>query len=301
MDHKRRNTAIILIDLNQVMIGALMLSINKKTEEIDENLIRHIVLNTLRSYVKQYRTKYGEVIICADSHHYWRKDVFPNYKANRKRVRDESKLDWSLIFDSLSKIKNELKANSPYKVIDVDGAEADDIIATLVFDWCDGNIFDGADRTDDPVLIISSDEDFLQLLINDKIEQFSPRLKQYINVENPNRFLKEHIIRGDSGDGVPNILSDDDVFIKRERQKPVSKEKLNKWLDTINMEEVFTPEIMLHYLRNTELIDLHCIPDELQEKIRIEVAKPKVGSRQKMLEYMIEHKMKQLIPLLDEF
>lgn len=293
---------MILIDLNQVMIAALMVSINKK-EKIDEEKIRYIVLNTLRSYIKQYKTKYGEVILCADSHHYWRKDVFPNYKANRKRARDESKLDWSLIFDSLTKIKNEIKENFPYKVIDVDGAEADDIIGTLVFDWWQAHESDEAPGgIGEPVLILSSDEDFIQLqALSGKIEQFSPRLKQYISVDRPDRFLKEHIIRGDFGDGIPNILSDDDVFINRERQKPISKEKLNKWLDTINMEEVFSPEIMKRYLRNTELIALDCIPDEIQEKIRSEVAKPKLGSRSQMLDYMIEHQLKELIPLLDEF
>ena len=283
---------MLLIDLNQVMIGALMLSLKgvAKTSEINEDMIRHIVINTLRSYVKQYKMKYGEVILCADSNHYWRKDVFPYYKGNRKKVREESGLDWSMIFDSLNKIKNELKENFPYKVMDVDGAEADDIIAVLV------------KSTQAPVLILSSDEDFVQLQFPEgNVEQFSPRLNQYISVEDPERFLMEHIIRGDSSDGIPNILSADNVFMIKERQKSITKEKLNKWLDMTIEEINNTPELASNFTRNRQLIDFNFIPNELIHKIMEEYHVPKVGTRQQMLNYMIEHQMKNLIPLADEF
>ena len=99
--------------------------------KIDEGLIRHIVLNSLRSYTKQFKAKYGNMVICCDSKKYWRREVFPFYKSNRKKDRDKSDFDWNLIFETLNKIRDELKQNLPYRVIEVEGAEADDIIAVL--------------------------------------------------------------------------------------------------------------------------------------------------------------------------
>jgi 5'-3' exonuclease len=220
---------MILIDLNQVLLGGLMAQINsQKGVKLEESLVRHMILNTLRHNIKQFR-EYGEVILCADNRKYWRKEFFPFYKAGRKKAREKSDLDWHLIFDMLAKFKVELKENFPYKVIDVEGAEADDIIGTL------------APRAvmHENVLILSSDGDFLQLQQWNTsrtpytIKQYNPSLKKFVKSENPLEELKEKIIRGDKGDGIPNIYSPSDCFVRDLRQKPITKGILDKLMSTL--------------------------------------------------------------------
>ena len=145
---------MILVDLNQVLLAGLMAQIaNQKNAKLEEDLIRHMVLNIIRNHVKNFKAEYGEVVLCCDNRKYWRKEFFPFYKAGRKKTREKSDLDWHLIFDILAKLKQELKETFPYKVIDVEGAEADDIIGTLVPIYA----------RDQKILILSSDGDFLQL------------------------------------------------------------------------------------------------------------------------------------------
>lgn len=151
-----------LIDLNQMMLTGLISNINPK-DQLDELLMRHIILNTLRSYVKRFRNDFGEAILCCDSRNYWRKEYFPFYKCQRKNKRDKSSLDWNAIFKVTNKLKEDLKTNFPYKVIEVHGAEADDIIAVLTKKY----------SIHERVLIISNDSDFLQL-INKNVQIYQP-------------------------------------------------------------------------------------------------------------------------------
>ena len=185
---------MILIDLNQVLISNLMQQIGSNPKvKLDEDLIRHMVLNSLRSYVKQFKQKYGEIVVCCDSRKYWRRDVFPFYKSNRKKDREKSDFDWNLIFETLGTIRQELKENFPYRVLEVDGAEADDIIAVL----------SARAAPNEQVLILSSDKDFVQLQKYQNVVQYSPILKRYVEAGDPHLYVKEHIIRGDRGDGAP--------------------------------------------------------------------------------------------------
>jgi len=281
---------MILLDLNQVFISNLMQSIKKLNKnEINENLIRHMVLNTIRSYNKKYKTKYGEMVICCDGKHYWRKDYFPLYKANRKKDREKSPLDWGLIFDCLSKIRLELEANAPYKVMYLDSTEADDIIATL------------CKNTKEDILIVSSDGDFAQLQKYPNVQQFSPKLQQYITIEDPELYLKEHIIRGDAGDGVPNILSNDNVFVMGIKQKSIYNTKIEKWLNEEPEEFCTTEQMKRNFYRNKKLVDLSEIPEDIQNQIIDQFKQPKLGSKNKLMEYFMENRMKELMLVLDEF
>jgi hypothetical protein len=280
---------MILIDLNQVLLAGLMAQIANHKGSLDESLIRHMVLNIIRTHLKNFRKDYGEVILCCDNRKYWRKDYFPFYKASRKKNRDKSNLDWHLIFDILAKLKQELKENFPYKVIDVEGAEADDIIGTLV------PMFAPHEK----ILILSSDGDFLQLQqYGENVKQYNPSLKKFVKSENPKLELKEKIIRGDKGDGIPNIFSPSDCFVRDLRQKPVTKPLLEKYigLDQDALEET----VKANYIRNTTLIDLRFIPDDIKSKIinTYEEAKPAKG---KLLNYFIEHKLKNLMEVIEEF
>jgi 5'-3' exonuclease len=248
-----------------------------------------MVLNILRTHVKNFKGEYGEVVLCCDNRKYWRKEYFPFYKAGRKKTREKSDLDWHMIFDMLSKFKNELKEAFPYKVIDVDGAEADDVIGTLV----------PIHSQNQKILILSSDGDFLQLQNYPNVKQYNPSLKKYIVSQNPILDLKEKIIRGDKGDGIPNILSPADCFVRELRQKPMVKNTLEKFMSESYLDQEET--IKANWIRNSTLIDLTFIPQEIKEKIINTYEETKPASRQKLLNYFIEHKLKNLIDVIEEF
>lgn len=282
----------ILIDLNQVLISNLMQQINSNPKvKLDENLIRHMVLNSLRSYSRQFRSKYGEIVVACDSKKYWRRDVFPFYKAHRKKDREKSEFDWHLIFETLNKIRDELKENFPYRVIEVEGAEADDVIGVLTARL--------APHQD--VLILSSDKDFVQLQKYPNVSQYSPILKRFVKTEDPQQYIREHIIRGDRGDGIPNFLSADNTFVVGERQKVISKKKLTEWIDADPKEFCTTDIMMRGYKRNQMLVDLDYIPEEIKAQIAISYDNIKPANKQKMLTYFIENRLRNLIEVIDEF
>jgi hypothetical protein len=282
---------MILVDLNQVLLSGLMAQIaSQKGVKLEESLVRHMILNILRMHIRNFRKDYGDVVLCCDNRKYWRKEYFPFYKAGRKKTREKSDLDWHLIFDMLAKFKLELKENFPYKVIDVEGAEADDIIGTLT------PIYSPHEK----ILILSSDGDFLQLqTYGSNVKQYNPAQKKYVKSENPIEELKEKIIRGDKGDGIPNMFSPSDCFVRDIRQKPVTKGMLDKYLkeDVNNYSETDKA----NYTRNATLIDLSLIPSDVKEKIINVFNETKPASRQKLLNYFIEKKLKNLMDVIEEF
>ena len=292
---------MILVDLNQVLLSGLMAQISNgkksmygKTFTLDESLIRHMVLMILKTHLKTFRKDYGEVVLCCDNRKYWRKEFFPFYKANRKKTRDKSDLDWHLIFDMLAKFKVELKENFPYKVVDVEGAEADDIIGTLV----------PRHIMSENILIISSDGDFPQLqMYNGRsqytVKQYNPAQKKFIISENPLLELKEKVIRGDKGDGIPNVLSPSDCFVRDIRQTPISKSKLDKLMEK-DYGDWDDENAKIGFSRNQTLIDLRNIPGDIKDKIinTYEETKPVKG---KILDYFIANKLKNLMEVIEEF
>ena len=280
---------MIIVDLNQIMISNLMVQINgRNAPELSEDLVRHMILNSLRGHNKKFRDKYGEMVIACDSGNVWRKQIFPNYKANRKETREKSDHDWVKIFEILSNIRRELKEHMPYRHIQIESAEADDIIGALVKKYHNQKI-----------LILSGDKDFIQLH-NDNVQQYNPVLNKYVGKgETPSIYIKEHILKGDRSDGIPNVLSDDNVFIEGRRQRPLTKKKIESWVNEVIM--TFTEEEQKNYDRNQKLIDLSCIPPELEAKIYNEFKEVKVAHRSKILNYFITRKLKTLIEVIDEF
>jgi hypothetical protein len=286
---------MILLDLNQVMISNLMMQPGVMNN-IDENLIRHMVLNSIRMYNVKFKDEYGEMIICADDRKYWRRDVFPYYKASRKKDREASPFDWNLIFETLNKIRDEIKETFPYCVLQVDKTEADDIIGTL----CHKYGVELRNESTEKILILSSDKDFMQLQRFANVEQYSPMAKKFLKTNEPDKFLKEHIIKGDRGDGIPNILSSDDTFVTDKRQKPVTEKKLNIWVTEEPLQ--FCDNLMLrNYKRNESLIDLGKIPLEYQQKILDAYENTPRNGRDKLLNYFIKNRMKQLMEHIQEF
>lgn len=282
---------MIIFDYQQIAISNLMEQIGSSKSSVDENLVRHMILNTIRTYVKKFKESHGpEVIIACDNRNYWRRDVFPYYKAGRKKARAASGHDWSSIFESLNKIREELKESSPYKVIDVDGAEADDIIGTLVQKY----------SATEKVMILSSDKDFAQLQRYPNVEQFSPILKKFVKEPFPLIQLKQLIIRGDKGDGIPNILSSDDVFVAGGRQKPITESKIIKWLNQ-DPKEFCNDEMFRNYSRNEIMIDLTKVPDSLKQNILNTYEAAKGKTKQEFMNYMIANRLKNLLEVAHEF
>lgn len=282
---------MIIFDYQQIAISNLMEQIGSSKSSVDETLVRHMILNSLRTYVKKFRASHGpDVVIACDNRNYWRRDIYPHYKAGRKKARASSGHDWSSIFDSLNKIREELKEHSPYKVLDIDGAEADDIIGVLVQKYA----------ATEPIMILSSDKDFAQLQRYPNVEQYSPILKKYIKEPFPLVQLKQLIIRGDKSDGIPNILSSDDVFVTGGRQKPITEAKIITWLNQ-DPKDFCNEDMLRNFSRNEVMIDLTKIPESLRENIINSYETAKGRTKQEFMNYMIANRLKNLIEVAHEF
>jgi len=281
---------MILIDLTQVLIASLMASTRGGQEPINEDLVRHIALKSLAMYRKKYFNTYGELVLADDSYNVWRKDVFPHYKANRKKGRDNDSKDWGQIFDCITVIREELKYNFPYKYICISKCEADDIIGTLCEKYGDT----------ENIMIISGDKDFQQLQRYKKVKQFSPITKKSINLtkEQAEEYLADHVIGGDTGDGVPNVLSQDNVFVSGLRQRPLSKKKREIIKDPLVMND---SEIDRNLERNRSLIDLTYIPSKYKEQILQEFDNVAVAPRGGLLTYFINNRLMDLQESIGDF
>jgi len=281
---------MILVDMNQISLASMMMHLHmRKSKEIDENMVRHMILNSLRMYRTRYSSEFGELVLCYDSKHYWRRDYFPEYKFSRRKGREKSDLDWDAIFSCLNQIKDELRNNMPYKFIEIYGAEADDVIGVLCSEYSE------------EIMIISGDKDFIQLQKFPNVKQFSPITKKMVNGENPGGYLKEHIFKGDTSDGVPNVLSPDNTFTDGLRQKPLTKKKIASWVEH-NFEDVApNDEVKRNYQRNRKLIDLTYTPEELSSEIIDTYKEAPYGDRSKLLNYFIQKRLRNLTESIGEF
>ena len=282
---------MIIFDYNQVAISNLMEQIGSSKTQVEEGLVRHMILNTIRTYVKKFKESHGpEVVLACDNKNYWRREIFPHYKASRKKAREASGHDWNTIFECLNTIKEELKQNSPYKVVEVHTCEADDIIATLTMNRA----------ANEKIMILSSDKDFAQLQKFPNVEQYSPILKKFIKEPLPSAQLKQLVIRGDKSDGIPNILSADDIFVAGGRQKPITEAKIINWMNQ-EPKEFCNEEMFRNYTRNETLIDLTKIPENLKQEILHTYENAKGKTKQQFMNYMIVNRLKNLLEVIDEF
>ena len=283
---------MILLDFSNIIVGSIMVAHRIPNEErTSEDFIRHLVLNSIRNYRIKHKDKYGELVICTDMHSSWRKNEYPYYKAHRKKVRDKQKsegMDWSALFQTINTIILEIDEFFPYKVIRVPHAEGDDVIAVL------------ARTLQEKSIIISSDKDFTQLQKYKNIKQFSPIQKKMLTVPDPYKYLKEHIIRGDKGDGIPNILSPDDCIVEGVRQRPISKKKVETWMNE-KPEDFCKNGMSEKWERNKKLIDFDCIPKEITDAIVSEYAKEKTPKQGQLLNYFISKKLKFLMEHIGDF
>ena len=277
---------MILVDISQLLVASTFMSMKKEETEVDMKKIRYMILNSLRMYRKKYANEFGELIICCDGSLSWRREVFPHYKAGRKTGREASPLNWSQIFGCFDQMLKELKETFPYQLIRVDTAEADDIIGTLVI---------RQRKEDERTLIISSDKDFIQLQREDNVFQFSPAAKKWINGVEPIEFLKEHILRGDKGDGIPNVISSGSCIVNGVRQTPLTKKLIDE------LKKKIPSEHALRFDENTELIDLRYTPWHLQLRILEQKHQEAKGSRNMLPAYFTEHNLDTLMKNIGDF
>ena len=270
-----------------------MIQIGRNTE-VDPDMVRHMVLNSLRGYRSRFNEEFGELVLCYDNKSNWRRQYFPNYKHGRRKDRKASKLDWGSIFDTLHLIKQELQDNFPYKVLEVESAEADDIIASIV------RYVSESPSHYEKVLIISGDKDFIQLQKHSFVTQYSPVLKKFVNGIDPNVYIKEHILKGDRSDGVPNFLSPDNCFVDEMRQRPISKKKLSTWID-LDPEDFCNEDMLRNYQRNRTLIDLEYAPTEIHEACVNTYLNSTVNDRSGLLNYFIKHRLKNHMENIGDF
>ena len=279
---------MILVDANQIAISHLMVR-SKIENGIHIESVRKSIVRVLARIHKKFKMNYSDMVLCYDDKNYWRRQIFPYYKQNRKAERERSKYDWDKVFSVLNTIRDEIRDNFPYQVIQVEGAEADDVIASLV------KINDDKD-VPEPVLILSADKDFIQLHKYDSVRQYDPIRNNWIEHDDPVQYLQEHIIKGDRSDGIPNILTCDDAIVSGKPQKKMSREKIST-LASMDPEK-FTNYIRLrNWKRNAELIDFSRIPNEIEVRI-IETYDSIEPQDSISMNYFIEHNIQELI---DEF
>ena len=277
---------MILLDFSQTMIGSFM-AMGKGSIVVEEDLLRHTVLNSIRQYKHQFRhVDHGGFVICCDSPKNWRKESFPEYKANRKKRRETDSTDWTSLFEFLHQMIADLREYFPYKVMRVERAEADDIIAVLT-----------QEEMKNPTTIISSDKDFIQLQKYEGVQQWSPLTKSFVK-GNPEESLWEKLIKGDVGDGVPNILSSDDTLVTEgKRQRPVSKKKMELWkTDRSDWNE----DMKRNFNRNEMMVDLEKTPESIRINI-INQFREQGPPHGRLMEYFTEKRLKNLMEHLDEF
>ena len=283
---------MILVDFNQMVIANFMQYQKQFTDDNALDMLRHMIFNNIRMINRKFKEEWGEINFCCDGPNNWRKKAFPFYKANRKKQREENpqNIDWQKLFDFISTIKKELSEEFPYKVLNGSECEADDIIATVCKHY----------HKEDNILIVSSDKDFIQLHKYEGVKQWSPLTKKFLNVTDPIKFKNELIIKGDRSDGVPNILSQDDTFVSEMRQKKLTKKKIEDWV-VQDPEKVLEGEVLRNFKRNQQLIDLDYVPNPIEINILDDFKGDHFTGRNKMLNYFVKHRLRDLTESLQEF
>lgn len=277
---------MIIVDYSGLAIAGIMSQL-KGSKEIEVDLARHFLLNMIRSINSKHRNEYGELILAIDSRKYWRKEVFPYYKANRKKARDESGFDWAGLFNAMQTIKEELVETFPYKVIEVERAEADDIIGALCKEY--GN-------TNEKILIVATDSDYNQLLHYMNVNQLCP-LKGKMVQANAKEALINKIIKGDKKDGVPSIKQDDNALVLGTRAPPINQ----AFIAELKAMKDDHGKYERNWKRNEQLLDLEYIPDDLYNEIIKSVNEYPVKNKAGLMDYFAKHKLRNLFDKLHDF
>lgn len=298
---------LIVFDYSQVSIAALTpffeeLSTNPSKVE---DLGRHAILSKIK-YLRKKFADYGEVVIACDGRSYWRKDVFPNYKAGRKKSREESNIPWAEIHRVMDMVRQEIAENTMYKVIHHPKAEGDDIMAILTLHVANKRLVEvGLEMDYQPILLITSDGDMKQLHATPNVKQYSPMHDKLVKLDkgvSAKEFLRRKILGGDSGDGVANCFSHEDDLINKIRQKPATEKKMSPLLACENMADGTDDDVLKKRIAlNEQLVSFHKIPQWLIDEIIEMYDQPAKGDRLKLYKYLAEKRCKMLLEEIQQF
>ncbi len=297
---------MIVIDYSCMSIAAItgFKEDLRRDEDHVSNLIRHVIITTIKNYKKQFSKEFGnEIVIACDSAPYWRKDVFEYYKYKRKKNREDSDIPWDLIFKYMNETKEALIEYFPWKVISVQGAEADDILAVMVQNIAVHNGSGPLDDSPEKTVLVTKDKDSKQLLTHPNIRQWSPYEKAFVKLDMSSKmFLRRLILTGDSGDGIPNVFSPIDTFYTGVRQKAATEKKMEAMLNADNMLDAAPDDFTRNrIIENTRLISFNAIPKNIRDKIiNAYDFKPK-GNKMSILKYLASKDMKLLINDIEQF
>ena len=283
---------MIIVDYSGIAVAAAFSQ--KNPDQLDQGIVRHMILNSLRMHNQKNRDEFGQMVIACDSSS-WRKEIFPEYKAARKKSRDKSKLDWNNFFTMVNTVRDEIKENFPYPVVTVDRAEADDIIGILVSELQEFG-------RHEEILIVSGDKDFLQLQQFSNVKQYSPVQRKFLECDDPHRYLFEHICKGDAGDGVPNVLSSDKTFTEELRQTPLRAKKIDEWWENRHsLQNHMDQEVWRNYQRNEWMINLRKTPPEIRKEVINQVGEQSGKDNNKILNYLVTNRCGLLVESAQEF
>jgi len=283
---------MIIVDYSGIAVAAAFSQ--KHPDQLDQGVVRHMILNSLRMHNQKNRDEFGQMVIACDSSS-WRKEIFPEYKAARKKSREQSKLDWNNFFTMVNTVRDEIQENFPYPVVTVDRAEADDIIGILVSELQEFG-------RHEEILIVSGDKDFLQLQQFSNVKQYSPVQRKFLECEDPHRYLFEHICKGDSSDGVPNVLSSDKTFTEELRQTPLRAKRIDEWWENRHsLQNHMDQEVWRNYQRNEWMINLRKTPPEIRKEVINQVGEQSGKDNNKILNYLVTNRCGLLVESAQEF
>ena len=283
---------MIIIDYSAISISAIIMAIKLEKVSVTDSFCKHMILNSIRGYNSKWKYKYGPIWIACDVGKSWRKNAYQYYKANRQKGRDDSDIDWDMIFGVMNQMMVDLPLHFGYHVISEPGAEADDIIGVMARMATQHRI---------PSIIVSNDKDFPQLH-SEYVCQYRPKDKKIHCIDNPKDYLKEHIIKGDAGDGIPNIFSPDDVFVRSDiRQGKVTAKRLTEYMGLDPM-HITDSQIKQNYFRNMNMIDLAKTPEQLINKINETMASSSpIGNQKTIMKWLTENRMRILLSRIQDF
>ena len=283
---------MIIVDYSGIAVAAAFSQ--KQPDQLDQGVVRHMILNSLRMHNIKNRGEFGQMVVACDSSS-WRKEIFPEYKAARKKSRETSKLDWNRFFTMANNVRDEIKENFSYPVVTVDRAEADDIIGILVSELQEFG-------RHEEILIVSGDKDFLQLQQFSNVKQYSPVQRKFLECEDPHRYLFEHICKGDSSDGVPNVLSPDNTFTEELRQTPLRAKRIDEWWEHRNsLQNHMDHNVWRNYQRNEWMINLRKTPSEIRKEVINQVGEQSGKNNNKILNYLVTNRCGLLVESAQEF
>lgn len=277
---------MILVDFSPVAISCAFRDVGDGMKP-DKEQFRDMIFNALATISTKWKDKYGEIVICMDEKPYWREEIFPYYKKNRKPMTGD--VHW----DVVDEVKEVLNTRIPWKIISIQGAEADDIIGTLIHEF--------APRSPRKFLIISPDGDFKQLQCYPNVDQIDIIHGKELKEADARMFLEEQIVCGQKKDAIPNILSDEDTMVNPDkRQKPMTAKKKAAWIG--NDPSFFCEgDMMKRYRLNKRLIDLSKVPDDVKKDILYSYALAPTSIEGTVREYFISQRMAELADQANAF